>query len=500
MSLLSSEKHISAMSVQSLKKKTVKGTLWSAVDNMLQCLVAFIVSIILARLISPDEYGLIGIVMIFTTVCTAVINGGFSTALIRKKEPVADDFNTTFIVNLCASIVIYLLLFFSAPLIAHFFGREELISLMRVASATLVIGALAIVQQVRLIRSIDFKTQTKISLSAGLCSGALGIGMALCDFGVWALVAQSLSAQVIRTSMLYFYNRWVPALRFSSDSFNELFGFGWKMMVSSILESLWTQMNQAVVAKYYAPATLGQYTRSKQFAQLFSNNLYSVIQRVTFPVLSSIQDEKERLVVAFRKIVRVSMFVTFALMFAVAAVAEPLLYCLIGPQWHEAATYLPVICMVGALYPLHALNLNMLQVQGRSDLFLSLEIIKKILGIAPLVIGALMGVLPLLYATLAVSMISFFLNSYFPGKMMHYSPCKQLCDITPSFLVAATMAISVYFLKFLPLSYWIVLPVQIVSGAALFFTLCIVFRIEEYHELKTLAMPYIHKVLRKHAD
>lgn len=201
--------------------------------------------------------------------------------------------------------------------------------------------------------------------------------MALIGFGVWALVAQTLTSQIIRTSLLWVVNKWIPCLRFSSKSFHELFGFGWKMMVSSIIDTIWKELYQVVVGRFYSPATLGQYTRAKGFSQLLSNNLTAVIQRVTYPVLSNIQNEKERMVRAYRKMIKITMFITAISTFFLGAISEPLLYCLIGPKWHEAALYLPLICISASTYPLQAINLNMLQVQGRSDLFLGLEIVKK---------------------------------------------------------------------------------------------------------------------------
>ena len=482
------------MSQQSLKDKTIKGTMWSAIDNVAQFGVGFIVSIVLARLLSPDDYGLIGIITIFTTVCTAIINGGFSSALIRTQKPTDEDYNTAFICNLLMSILLYAIVFLCSPLIADFFNRQELVALTRVSSFTMIIGALAMVQQTRLTKRIDFKTQTKITLIASILSGIVGIALALMDFGVWALVVQGIVVQTLRTVLLWFFNHWVPSIRFSKESFNRLFGFGWKMMASGILDSLWTQLYQVIVGKFYSPATLGQYTRANQFASLFSSNLTSVIQRVTFPVLSDIQDEKDRMIAAYRKIIKTTMFLTFALMFALGAVSEPLLYCLIGPKWHEAATYLPLICLVGSLYPLHAINLNMLQVQGRSDLFLGLEILKKIIGIAPLMIGALIGIFPMLYTSVFTSIICYFLNSYFPGKLLGYTSWMQIKDVAPSFVISMIMAIVVYFLKDLPISNWFILPIQIAVGLIVFILLCKVGNIDEYKEILNMTNPILNKI------
>jgi O-antigen/teichoic acid export membrane protein len=471
---------------ESLKQKTVKGLGWSALDNAARYGMQFVIGIVLARLLSPDDYGLLGLVGIVTVICTALVNGGFTTALIRKKDATEEDYNTAFICNLSMSLLLYTVIFLCAPWIAAFFEREELTALVRASSLGLIIGALGMVQQTRLTKRIDFKTQTKITIAATALSGIVGIGMALAGFGVWSLVAQQLMSQVATTLLLYIYNRWLPQFSFSKSSFHDLFGFGWKMMLSALLDAVWKELYQAVVGKFYNPATLGQYTRARHYAHLFSSNLTTVVQRVTYPVLSNIQDDKERMTSAYRRIIRMSMFITATLLFALAAVSEPLIYCMIGPKWHEASTYLPLICLNSTLYPLHAINLNMLQVQGRSDLFLGLEVIKKIITLVPLFIGAFVGIIPMLWANIAMGIVAYFLNSYYSGRLLGYSSWMQLKDIAPSLGVASATALSVYFLKFLPLSYWVVLPTQVLVGALAFFIICRMFRLNEYKEIRDI--------------
>lgn len=478
---------------ESLKDKTVKGVAWSGIDNIVHFGVSFLVAIILARLLSPDDYGLIGLTSIFTAICTTIVNGGMGTALIRTKDASDDDYNTAFIVNLSMSLLLYVLIFLCAPLIAEFFRREELIALTRVTSIGMIIGALALVQKTRLTKRIDFKSQAKITLISSLSSAIIGIGMALLGFGVWALVGQHLSSQIINTVCLWLVNKWVPRMRFSSGSFHKLFGFGWKMMLSGLLDTIWKELYQVVVGKCYSPATLGQYTRAKGFSTLFSSNITSVIQRVTYPVLSNIQDDKERMTNAYRKIIKTTMFITASSMLFMGAVSEPMIYCLIGAKWHEASVYLPLICLTGSTYPLQAINLNMLQVQGRSDLFLGLEIVKKIIAIGPLAVGAFVGIMPMLWTNIITCVISYFLNSYYSGKLLGYSSWMQLRDIAPSYGIAALLALSVYFIKYLPISYWIVLPMQIVIGVTVFMTLCHITKSEEFAEIKGMVVSRISK-------
>ena len=350
------------MSSGSLRNKTIKGVAWSGVDNVVQYAVTFIVSIILARLLSPDDYGLIGIIGIFTAISNTLVSYGLTIALIRKKDASEDDYNTIFGVNLVMSILLYTVIYFCAPEIASFFGRQELILLTRISCTSIIIGALSIVQYARLTKRIDFKTQTKITFIASISSGIVGIIMALLGCGVWSLVVQGLVSVTVRTILLWLFNKWVPNFRFSKNSFNELFGFDWKLMLSALLDSIWKELYQVIVGKYYNPATLGQYTRANHFSQLFSNNLTNIIQRVSFPVLSNMQENRVRMVAAYRKIIKMTMFITALCMFFLSAISEPLLYCLIGPKWTQAAQFLPLICLSGSLYPLHAINLNMLQV------------------------------------------------------------------------------------------------------------------------------------------
>jgi len=485
------------MAEQSLKEKTVKGTFWSGIDNVAQVGVTFIVSIVLARLLTPDDYGLIGIITIFTAVCTVLINGGFTTALIRKKDITDEDYNTAFVVNLALSLLLYALIFLCSPLIANFFGRAELIDLTRVSSLGMIIGALAIVQQTRLTKRIDFKTQAKITIIASVVSGIIGIVVALLGFGVWALVAQQLTGLAFRTILLWIANRWVPKLLFSKTSFHDLFGFGWKIMMVGVIDTVWKELYQVVVGKFYSPVTLGQYTRAKSFSQLFSTNLTMVVQRVTYPVLSDIQDDKERMVTAYRRIIKTTMFITAICMFLLGAISEPLLYCLIGPKWQEAAIYLPLICVSMSLYPLHSINLNMLQVQGRSDLFLELEIVKKIISLCPLFVGAFIGVIPMLWTNLLTGIIAYFLNSHYSGKMLGYNSWMQLKDIVPSYCVAICVAIPVYLLKYLPITNWIVLPIQLGLGLLLFLIVNKQLKLSEYREMCDLIKPFLSSIKKK---
>lgn len=486
------------MTEQSLKDKTVKGTFWSAADAFLGQGVTFIVGLVLARLLSPSEYGLIGICAIFTSVLTGIVDSGFSNALIRKKDTTNEDYNTMFITNMVVSVVLFGLLFICSPLIANFFAREELVWLVRAMGLILIFQALSITQLTILTKRIDFKTKTKVSLISAVLSGVIGIGMAFAGFGVWALVGQQLSKQLLYTICLWFFNKWWPTFNFSTDSFRYMWGFGWKLMASGLLNNICNQLYQVVVGKFYSPASLGQYSRSKEYASIFSSNLTSIVQRVSYPVLAEIQNDRDRMVAGYRRIIKLTMFVTAISLIFLGAISEPLIHCLIGPQWNEASSYLPLICISMTLYPLHAINLNMLQVQNRTDIFLYLEIIKKIIAVGPIALGVFVSIYWMLIGVFFFGVICFFLNSYYTGRELGYSSWMQLKDIAPDYGLAFLIAISVYFLKYLPLSNWIILPVQIIIGICVFLVICEFCRPMEYLEMKEISVSFIKKIATKY--
>lgn len=485
------------MPKKSIKNKTVSGISWSAADVFLSQGVTFLVGIVLARLLTPAEYGLIGICTIFIVIFNGIIDSGFSAALIRKQDANRDDYNTMFIVNMGLSLLMYAVLYFGAPLIARFFERPELVDLVRVMGLILILQALSIVQYTILSKRLDFKTKTKASLIAAVSSGAIGIGCAFAGMGVWSLVAQQLSRYAIYTICLWVFNKWWPSIKFSMASFRYMWGFGWKMMLSGLLDHTWKELYQVVVGKFYSPATLGQYSKAKEFGHIFSTNITAIIQRVSYPALAELQDDTPRMVAAYRKLIKTTMFITAVCMLSLGAVAEPLVYCLIGPKWHQAATFLPIISISLSLYPLHALNLNMLKVEGRSDIFLILEILKKIIAIGPLCLGIFVDIYWMLIGSVVTGIIAYFLNSYYTGKQLNYSSWMQIKDVAPSYGLGLLIAVSVYFFKYLPISNFIILPIQLVVGAGVFFLVCEKTQREEYKEIKSIVLKYVSKLKRR---
>ena len=388
----------------------------------------------------------------------------------------------------------YLLLFFLAPAISTFFNEPVLVPITRVLTIVLIINAFSIIQRTILVKNIDFKTQTKISLIASLSSGAIGVGMALRGLGVWSLVGQQIARQFLNSIFLWVFNKWRPELKFSNDSLRELFGFGSKLLLSGLLDTLYRNVFNLVIGKYYRAEQLGQYTRAEGFSSVFSNNLTGIVQRVSYPVLSSIQDDSEMLRQVYRRVIKTTMFVTFTCMFGLAAVSKPLIVILIGEKWLQAAEYLPIICLGGMLYPLHAINLNILQVTGRSDLFLKLEVMKKIVGILPIFLGIFMGIKIMLWGSVVSSIIAYFLNSYYSGRFIKYSMANQIADIFPSLLLSLMMAVIVYFIDYLSdLNMLLTLLLQVFAGMVLIIGSSELLRIKDYLYLKQLISDSIAK-------
>jgi len=476
-----------------LKKKTIRGFGWSVFDNVAKTGVTFAVSIVLARMLSPDEYGLIGILTIFIIVFNSIVDSGFTQALIRKKNATDIDYSTIFYVNTCVSIAAMAVMFFLAKPIAYFFERPELVSLTRVMSVIIVINGLALVQRTRMTQAIDFKTQTIITFISTLTGGITGIVLAYLGYGVWALVAQQITTQGLNSVLLWGLGHWFPKLVFSTKSLSELWSFGWKLLVSSLIDTTWKEIYQVVVGKCYSPATLGLYTRAKQFSQMFSSNMTNVISRVSYPVLSSIQDDKDRLKKAYQRLVRTTMLLSFVFMLGMAATAKSLIYVLIGEKWMGCVPLLQLICFTGMLYPLHSLNLNILQVQGRSDLFLKLEILKKIIGCGPLMLGIFVNIYCMLIGSFVSSCIAFYLNSYYSGPFLGYSTKDQIKDILPSFGIAILMAVPVMAMSFIELSPFVLFPMQIVAGAIIVVVTCEICKLPEYLEIKSIIFSKLKK-------
>lgn len=480
--------------MSTLKQKTISGLTWSFIDNFAQKGITFIIGIILARLILPSEFGLIGMITIFIAISTSFIDSGFTLALIRKKDCTEADYSTVFYFNLAAGIFFYWLLFFSAPAISRFFDEPQLTSLVKVLTVVLVIDSLSIIQRAILIRRIDFKLQTKISVISSIVSGIIGVVMAYSGYGVWSLVIKQIIQRISNSSLLWIWSNWRPSLVFSRQSFSELFSFGNKLLISGLIDTLYRNTYLIIIGKFYSAQELGFYTRADQFNQLPSQNISQIIGRVSYPVLSQMQDDKIALKRNYRILIKSTMFITFILMMGMAAVAEPMVIVLIGETWRPSIVYLQMLCFVGMMYPLIAINLNMLNVQGRSDLVLRLEIIKKILAVPVIIIGVIYGIEIMIAGMIVSAQVAYFLNSYWSGKFVDYPMKEQIKDILPSFVLAVAMGLSVLIIgSFSPLGFGSNLVIQIFLGAAIMIVVSEIVKLDAYMIIKEILTSRIQK-------
>lgn len=486
------------MAAKSLKQKTINGLSWSFIDNIANLSVTFIVGIILARLLMPAEFGLLGMITVFIALSNSFIDSGFGSALIRKVDCTQSDYSTVFFYNLAVGICMYLVLYFSAGAISSFFNEPILKPIVRVVGVGVIINSLTIIQRTILTKNINFKLQAKISFIAALLSGITAIILAYQGFGVWALIIQTLSFSALTSLMLWLWNNWKPSLVFSKKSFRELFGFGSKLLISGLIDTSYKNIYYIIIGKYFSAADLGFYTRASGFKNLPSKSLMGVLSKVTYPVLASIQNDIPRLKANYKRMIRGVMFINFILLLGLGAIAEPMIYTLIGEKWAPSVIYLQIMVFAGMMYPVHVLNLNMLKVQGRSDLFLKLEVLKKLIAIPTIIIGILWGIKFMLLGMVVNSQIAYIINSYWSGKKIDYSYREQVLDILPSFLLALTMAVLVFILgKILPFSNPVKLIIMILSGAIFIFGTCELTRFRDYIYSKELIVEQVGKLIKR---
>ena len=477
----------------SLKQKAINGVKWTFLDQAGSLGISFVVGIILARLLQPAEYGLLGMVTVFTAIATVFTDSGFGQAMVRKTDLTEEDKLTAFWFSCAMGILVYIALFISAPWVSAFYKEPQLTDILRITSIPILFSGLITIPNMIFTREINFKVTTKISFSRAILSGMVGIYMAIKGYGVWALIVQGLVSYVIGVIMFNYYCRWKIKFIFKKNSFHYLWGFGSKMLASNLLNTAYNNLYQIVIGKFYSPADLGQYQRGQSYSGLFSNTLTQVVQRVSFPTLSKMQDDTERLKYGYRKIIKMSMLVSCLGSMALAAMAKPLIVILIGEKWLPAAEYLQIICLGALLYPVHAINLNVLTVMGRSDLFLKLEIIKKIIGTVPIVIGIFLGIKVMLWTGVVSSFLCFAINAHYSEKLINYSFLNQFKDILPFIIVSIFIAGLVYCISLLSLTYlW-----TIILQASLFFSISFYYyeftNNEDFWELKIITLSFIKR-------
>lgn len=474
------------MAEQSLKDKTVKGVVWSAVERFSVQGVQFLVTLVIARILDPKDFGLVGMLTIFLAVAQSLIDSGFSQALIRKQDRSEEDNCTVFYFNIVVSALLYLLLYALAPFVAKFYNEPQLTDLMRVICIIIIINSFAVVQRALYTATINFKTQAKATFTSALVSGVIGIVLALKGFGVWTLAWQQIIRAALNTILLWWYSSWRPQLIYSWQSFRALFKFGSNLLLSGLLDTIYSNIYQITIGKIFSATSLGYFTQAKHIAALPSSNIQGIIGSVTYPVLSSLQNEDERLAINYRKLLRVSAFIVFPLMCGLAAVSYPLINILLGEKWNFTATLLIPISFAMMWYPIHAINLNLLKVKGRSDLFLRLEIIKKILGVSMLAATFSFGLIVMCCGIVVNSFIALFINTYYTGKLINVGFVKQMKDLSGVLLLSLSMAAIVYTITCFITNIYAQLVIGIIVGATYFTTMCFVLKLKEVEFLESL--------------
>lgn len=472
-----------------LKTKTISGLFWTFSDLIMNQGVQFVIQVILARLLLPEDFGLIGMITVVISVSNSIIDSGFANALIREKDVTQKDYSTVFYFNLITSFVLYIILFFSAPFISNFFGEEKLVEILRILSLTLIVNSFGLVQRTMLTKKIDFKTQTKISVTASILSGIVGVIVAFIGFGVWSLVIRTLLMSLIQSILLYVYNKWIPSLEFDINSFKKFFKFGWKLLVSGLINTLYNNLYYLIIGKGFSALELGYYTNASKLKDTATQSITSAIQKVSYPVLSNINSDDAKLKSSYKKILKNAAFIIFPVIIGLASVANPLIRSLFGVKWINSIIYFEILCFEGMLYPIHAINLNVLQVKGRSDLFLKLEIIKK--AISLIIIGIVLifrlGIIYLLWGAVLNSYIAYFINTYYTKDLINYPIKEQLKDIVPSFIISVIMGLIVYWIGMtLPMNNIIILIIQFITGIIIYILLNKIIKNEELINIEIL--------------
>lgn len=472
---------------ESLKTKTVNAVMWSATERFGQQGIQFIIGIIIARILSPADYGLVGMLAIFMAVASTFLDSGFGTAIIQKQDADQTDFSTVFYFNILVGLIAYSILYICAPHIAAFYKQPELKSLTRFMSLSLIINSLGLIQNTLFVKKIDFKTITKISLISMILSGSVGIMLAYKGYGVWSLAVQSVTGQFARVCLLWFFSSWKPTLIFSIKAFNQLFSFGSKLLASGLLSQIVDNIYNLIIGKSYSSAQLGFYTQAKRMVDLPMLSVNTIIQSVTFPVLASMQNEDERLKANFRKIIKVIVFLNFPLMLTLGVIAKPLIIVLLTDKWLQAAPYCQLLCIIGLTYPLNSINLSILNVKGRSDIFLYLEIVKKFMIVVAILFTIRHGVLALIIGQVLYSIVASILNLYYSGRLINYSLSEQCKDIFPYFAASTLMALATYSINFIFIGKHItLLCLQIMTSSVIFYLICMIFNFEAFKEVKTI--------------
>lgn len=464
-----------------MKDKVLRGLFWKIMENGGSQGIQFVIAIILARLLTPAEYGLVGIIMIFITIANVVVQNGFSTALIQKKHSDEVDFSSVFYFSLLIAAAMYVVLFAAAPSIAAFYRNDVLRPIVRVLAVVLFPGAVIAVQTAYVSRKMEFKGLFKATMAAVLVSGAISVCMAYRGLGVWAMVGQQVSYYLALMCSLFVTVTWRPRWMFAMGRIRAMLAFGWKLLFAALIDTLFNNLYGLIIGKIYNEELLGAYNRGDQFPKLIVNNLGAAIQSVLLPAFSARQGDIAQVRSMVRRAIRTSSFLVLPMLFGLFAVADTMVAALLGEKWLICVPYLRIMCVAYSFWPIHITNLQAINAVGRSDVFLKLEIIKKTVGILGLVIGVNFSPIVLVSIKAGIDFLCTFINAWPNKKLLGYSIGSQWMDIMPSMALSLVMCAAVYLLQFvLPGGAWMKLIIQIIAGAAIYGGLAWMFRLESF--------------------
>ena len=429
---------------ESLKNKAIKGVFWSGLDRFSGQAVHLLVLLVIARILSPKDFGLVGMLTVFIAISQALVDGGFTEALIRKQDRTNADSCSVFYFNIVLSCLTYLILFAIAPYVADFYNEPQLTKLMRVLCLVIIINSFGMIQRALYVADVNFKVLAKATFGSAVLSGIAGVIFALSGCGVWSLVFQQIISAILTASFLWGFSSWRPSKVFSLQSIKELFTFGSKMMISSLINTIFSNIYQLAIGKFFSAEKLGHYSQAAHITQLPSANISRIMDRVTYPVLCNLQNDEVRLATNYRKLLRMSVFVIFPMMCMLAALSVPLVEIVIGEKWHFAALLIVPLCFSWMWHPVHSINLNLLKVKGRSDLFLRLEIIKDSLGLIVLAVGIPFGLMVMCYLQILTSLIALIINTYYTGKLIGVGFLMQMRDLLPVLSMSFLMFLVVF--------------------------------------------------------
>ena len=474
-------------------KSVFSNFIWRFAERCGAQLVTFIVSIVLARILMPEDYGTVALVTVFTTIMQVFVDGGLSTALIQKKDADDLDFSSVFYFNFAVCIILYLIMFFAAPFIASFYGMPELVPIVRVISLTIVISGVKGVQQSYVSRNLLFKRFFYATLGGTIFSAFLGIAMAYAGFGVWAIVAQQLSNTAIDTLILWITVKWRPKLMFSWERLKGLLSFGWKMLASGLLDTVYNNLRNLLIGKIYSSSDLAFYNQGDKFPKLIVNNINASIDSVLLPAMSNEQDNIGKVKNMTRRSIMVSCYIMAPLMIGLACCAENIVLLVLTAKWLLCVFYLQIFCIAYLFQPIHTANLNAIKAMGRSDLFLKLEIWKKVTGMIILLSTMFISVKAMAYSLLISTLTSMIINSWPNKKLLNYSFLEQMKDILPSILLAVGMGVVVYPIGFLPVPTLPLLIIQVICGGVIYLLGSALLKLEPYEYTKGIVLSFIRR-------